>query len=176
MYRSILPCLSIACASIAVAAAAGCDRAEPGASNDAKASATAAKQVDGHGHAHGAGGHDHSHDHDAPTDTHAGPKHPLGTAKVGGFEVAVTQVGAVRPGEGATFEIRPAGAGEITAVRAWVGVEFGQGSVKAKAPRRGDFYDADLEVPAQLPAGCKVWVEIETPAGKAATAFELANG
>jgi hypothetical protein len=54
-------------------------------------------------------------------------------------------------------------------------VESGQGSVKVKAPKRGDFYDADVEVPAPLPDGGKAWVEIETAAGKSAGGFELAK-
>lgn len=145
--------------------AAACGREEPAAPTPA------AEHADDHGH-----GHDHDHaDPGAPTDSHAGPKHDLGAAQVGAFEVAVTQVGDVTPGEGATFEIRPTGADEITAVRAWVGVESGQGSVKVKAPKRGDFYDADLEVPAQLPEGSKAWVEIETAAGRSSTAFDLAR-
>ena len=100
--------------------------------------------------------------------------HPLGTAKIGAFDVAVVQVGEVKPGEGATFEIRPSSnEADITAVRAWVGSEDGQGSVKVKAPKRGDFYDADLEVPSPLPEGSKAWVEIEGAGGKAAGSFAL---
>jgi hypothetical protein len=115
-------------------------------------------------------GHDHGHD------AHSGERHDLGSAKVGTFDAAVTQIGDAHAGEGATFEIRPTGgAGEITAVRAWVGVESGQGSVKLKAPKRGDFYDADLEVPSQLPDGSKFWVEFETAAGKSNGSFELAK-
>lgn len=150
--------------------AAGCDRREP-AAPATPAPAASAEHADDHGHDHGAG---------APTDAHTGEKHDLGTANVGAFSVAVTQIGHAHAGEAATFEIRPTPApgstdADITAVRAWVGVESGQGSAKVKAPKRGDFYDADLEVPAQLPEGSKAWVEIETPAGKAATGFDLAK-
>src|SRR5688572_15057221 len=53
---------------------------------------------------------------------HAGPKHSLGKQDIAGYAVAVTQVGAVKAGASATFEIVVTGsAGKPKAVRAWVG-------------------------------------------------------
>ena len=114
------------------------------------------------------------HTHDDGKDAHAGEKHLLGTQQIGGFSVTVTQVGDVKAGEGATFEIVPAGAtGKPTAVRAWVGTEAADGSVKVKAVDRAKFFDADLEVPATLPPQSKLWVELESTAGKKIGSFDF---
>jgi hypothetical protein len=84
--------------------------------------------------------------------------------------VAVTQVGHVEAGKAATFEIVVAG-GKPKAVRAWVGVESAEGSVKVKAKETEKFFDADLEVPKPLPEKSKFWVELETAAGKTKVSF-----
>ena len=124
--------------------------------------------------------HDKDHEH-----AHDGPKHDLGKKAVAGYVVSVTQIGdAVTAGKASTFEIKvnpkdaAAGAAQPTAVRAWVGNEKAQGSVKAKAPwhEKGKFYDADLEVPAKLPDGSKLWVEVETDAGKHRASFDYKTG
>ncbi len=137
---------------------AGCGREEPAPPATPVAPA-AAEHADDHG----------------PTDAHTGEPHNLGTTTIGGYDVAVTQIGDVHAGEGATFEIRATPDADISAVRAWVGVESGQGSLKVLAPKRGDFYDADLEVPAQLAEDSRVWVELETASGRNAGSFNLAQ-
>ena len=120
--------------------------------------------------------HDHDHDHDGH---HGGPRHELGKQTVAGNVVSVTQIGdAVVAGKAVTFEIKvnPEAGGSTAkpkAVRAWVGNEKAEGSVKANAPWREKFYDADLEVPATLPAGSKLWVEVENDAGKHRASFDF---
>ena len=122
--------------------------------------------------------HDHDHEHDKDGH-HAGPKHDLGKQTAAGHSITVTQIGdAVVAGKAVTFEIKlaPDAAGAAAApkaVRAWVGTENAEGSLKAKAPWReeGKFYDADLEVPAKLPDGSKLWVEVENDAGKHKASF-----
>jgi hypothetical protein len=150
------------------------------------------KEDDSAKHSHGGGGtpaataasggeskaahkddHDHDHDH-----AHGGARHDLGKQTVAGNTVSVTQIGdAVVAGKAVTFEIKisPEAGGSAAkprAVRAWVGNEKAEGSVKANAPWREKFYDADLEVPAKLPAGSKLWVEVENDAGKNRASFD----
>ena len=154
------------------------------------------KEDDSAKHSHGTGGsppataatggesksahkHDHDHDHDHDKDGHhGGPRHELGKQTVAGNAVSVTQIGdAVVAGKAVTFEIKvsPEAAGSAAkpkAVRAWVGNEKAEGSLKGNAPWREKFYDADLEVPATLPAGSKLWVEVENDAGKHRASFD----
>jgi hypothetical protein len=115
----------------------------------------------------------HDHKSDGKEEEHKGEKKDLGKQKVGAFEVQVTQVGDVTPGEEAIFIIKPKGEGEPKAVRAWVGVESGQGSIKTKAEeeKEGEWH-AHHPVSKPLPAKSKVWVELETGAGKAKASFE----
>ena len=88
----------------------------------------------------------------------------LGTSQIAGFSVRVTQESEYKPGAKTKYFIKPEGGqGEPTAVRAWVGSESGEGSLKAKAgfdAADGD-YDAVVEVPATPPADAKLWVELE---------------
>jgi len=124
-----------------------------------------------HDHAgHDHGGHDHTADDKG---IHAGPKHELGSQKVGDATVLVRQVGEVAAGKPATFELVITGAEKPKAVRAWVGVESGDGSVKVRARETAEFYDADLEVPGPLPSGSKLWVEVEGATKTATGGFEL---
>jgi hypothetical protein len=105
-------------------------------------------------------------------DDHKGPKVDLGKQDIAGYSVAVTQYGEVKPGASMSYEIvLSGGAGKPKAVRAWYGVESAEGSVKAKAVEQAKYWDADLELPEKLPDGSKLWVEVETNAGKKKAAF-----
>jgi hypothetical protein len=119
----------------------------------------------GHGHEHKEG-EKHGEDH--------GPLTDLGTKKIGTYEVQLTLAGEVKAGEEAVFIIKPKGTEEPKAVRAWVGVESGQGSIKTKAEeeKEGEWH-AHHKVSKPMPANGKVWVELETAAGKQRAAFEL---
>ena len=65
----------------------------------------------------------------------------------------------------------------VVAVRFWIGTEDARGSVKAKAdiedPKQPNHWHTHTEVPDPLPDGSKLWVEIETDAGKTAGFFDL---
>ena len=65
--------------------------------------------------------------------------------------------------------------GKPKAVRFWVGVESGQGSVKAKAEEETpNNWHVHPEIPNPLPAGSQFWVEIEPPTGeKLKTSFDF---
>lgn len=100
----------------------------------------------------------------------------LGSTAIGSYSVASKQIGEVAPGSTATFEIYLSGRSEPPkAVRAWVGDESAKGSVKAKAVKTPDYFDADVEVPEPLPERSALWVEVETDAGKEKSSFEIAQ-
>src|SRR5687767_15081734 len=64
----------------------------------------------------------HGHEHKGDGGTHTGPKHALGKQEIAGYTVSVKQVGHIKAGAGATFEIvTTGGADKPKAVRAWVG-------------------------------------------------------
>jgi hypothetical protein len=106
---------------------------------------------------------------------HAGPKVDLGTMKIGGFDVQVTRLGELKAGEEAVFIIKPTGGtGEPKAVRAWVGVETGQGSIKTKAEeeKEGEWH-AHHAVSKPMPAKSKLWIEVEAGSTKSKGSYDL---
>lgn len=123
---------------------------------------------DGHDHKDG-DGHTHKDGHGH------GPKLDLGSQSAAGMTIAATREGGVTPGGEASFDISvTGGTGKPAAVRVWVGVQDGKGSVKSKAEAEGDGWHAHAEVPDPLPAGSKLWIEIETASGqKHVVGFEL---
>jgi hypothetical protein len=114
-------------------------------------------------------GHDgHAHAAGAPEPAHAGPKHDLGKQAVAGYTLQVSQLGAVTAGEEAIFIITVSGGtGEPKAIRAWVGVESGEGSIRtaAEEEKEGEWH-AHHKVSKPLPAKSKLWLEVESAAGK----------
>jgi hypothetical protein len=117
--------------------------------------------------AHGDDHKDHGHKDD---DHHHGPEHALGTLDIGGFKVAVNQMGDVKPGGEGDFHVKvTGGTGKVTALRAWVGAQDGKGSSKVTAKMEGEgSFDAEMDVPDPIPAGGKVWIELEVDGGKKA--------
>jgi hypothetical protein len=110
----------------------------------------------------------------AQGDEHTGTKHELGTQTIGGYTVAAARFGDLKPGEESVVELEvTGGGGKPKAVRAWVGGESGEGSAKARGEGKGDDYDVHVEVPSTLAADAKLWVEIETEAGKPRGSFDL---
>jgi hypothetical protein len=116
---------------------------------------------------------EHKDDHDHDGGVHGGPKHDLGNQKVGDLTIAVKQVGEVTAGKEGTFEITVTGASKPKAIRAWVGVNTGEGSTKVKARETHEFFDADLEVPDPLPANSKLWIELELANETKTISFDL---
>lgn len=151
-----------------------------------------------HDHDHGTSHEDHDHDHDHDGDDHEGhdhaedgheghdhaadehgghgghgKRHELGKADIGGFAVTVATLGEIEAGHEGVVDVEVSG-GAPSMVRAWVGVESAQGSLKAKLEKEGDGYHGHVEVPATLPTGSAVWIEIEDADGKrAAASFKL---
>ena len=127
-------------------------------------------------HDHKGADHTDDHDHKGDHDHEEGDLTPIGTAMIGGMEVKVSQEGELKPGGETGFDVNlPAGTAKPKAVRFWVGVESAEGSSKVKAEPEGEnTWHAHAEVPGPLPAGSKLWVEIEPETGAKATgSFDL---
>lgn len=106
-------------------------------------------------------------------DQHKGTMKELGSREIAGYTVKVTQESEVTAGEEAAFAIALSGKKDKPrAVRAWVGVQDAEGSVKGKAVAAGEEWHAHVEVPKPIPAKSQFWVEIETDAGKKKVAFD----
>ena len=101
-------------------------------------------------------------------------KHKLGRQKIGDYTVSVIMVGEAEAGKAIEFDIKLIDAKtDPKAMRVWIGTEDGAGSVKATATKKTTTYDADAKVPSPLPAGAKVWVEIETDSGTSKGSYAL---
>jgi ABC-type Zn2+ transport system substrate-binding protein/surface adhesin len=161
---------------------AGCEK-----KSEAPAKAPAAASADTHD------GHDHKpgdgHDHGTATETKAGDGHDhgdghehgptvqLGEQAAGGFTIKASRDGGITPGSDAPIDVWvTGGSAKVVAVRFWLGSEDAKGSVKAKAELEKDNWHTHVEVPKPLPAGSKLWVEVEAEGGKKSVAgFELKN-
>ncbi|MBX3384626.1 MAG: hypothetical protein KF864_14070 [Phycisphaeraceae bacterium] len=154
----------------ALALAVAVPACEKKAESPAKPSANTGGHAAGDGHDH-KDGDDHDH-----RDGHGhGPRTELGSQSAGGMTIVAAREGGVTPGGEATFDIAvTGGAGRPAAVRVWVGTQDGKGSIKGKAEAEGDGWHAHAEVPKPLPAGSKLWVEVETAKGeKHVVGFDL---
>lgn len=113
-------------------------------------------------------------------DDHSGDKHAekgknreLGSKEIAGYTAKVMQESDVKTGEeGAFVIVLSGGTGKPKAIRAWVGVQDAEGSVKGKAVAAGEEWHAHVEVPKPIPDKSQLWVEIETDAGKKKAAFD----
>jgi hypothetical protein len=95
----------------------------------------------------------------------------LGETTSNGLKFKATQDEPIKAGGEGAFDLLitgyPAG-GKPKAVRFWVGVESGQGSVKAKAEEESaDNWHTHVEVPNPLPAGSKFWAQVDPASGAA---------
>lgn len=108
----------------------------------------------------------------AEPDDHEHAKFDLGAQKISGFDVQVGQVAEAKAGEEAIFIITVKGTGKPKSIRAWIGIESGQGSIRTKADEEGDGeWHAHHEVSKPMPANSKLWLELETAAGKTKASF-----
>ncbi len=97
-------------------------------------------------------------------DSH-GTEHPLLKVKLKEFGrlIKITQLGEIEAGkEGAIMIAFNISAERISNVRAWIGIEGGSGSVKAKLDIEGDTkMHGHVEVPKPIPAESKWWFTFE---------------
>ena len=100
---------------------------------------------------------------DGPKMGDHGEEKPLGSLTIGAHTFELIQAGAITAGkEGSVDLVFPAGKPVPGTVRAWVGVESGEGSLKSKLGKEGDrAVHGHFEVPKPIPAGSKIWIEIE---------------
>lgn len=88
----------------------------------------------------------------------------LGTATIGAWTVTVS--GEIKAGAEAHLDIKRSGnTAKASAVRFWVGEQDGKGAMKGKADGAGPEYHAHVDVPNPIPAGAKLWIEIEDAKG-----------
>ena len=124
-----------------------------------------------HDHDHAAGDHDHAASHDSHSH---GVVIELGEAEAGGFKIKASRDGDVKAGGDAPIDVWVNGGKGGNAVRFWIGSEDAKGSIKAKAEVEVDHWHTHVEVPDPMPAGTKLWVEIEGDGGaKTVVGFEL---
>jgi hypothetical protein len=89
-----------------------------------------------------------------------GVERSLGNLTVAGhtFEVIVGELKADLPVD----LVWPAGKQRAEIARAWVGVESGKGSMKARLNKEGkSVLHNHVDVPKPIPEGSKLWIEIE---------------
>ncbi len=100
---------------------------------------------------------------------HGGEVIALGTSKLGTFEVRASRdkVEFKAGGDSPIDVWIDGGVGKgVTAVRFWIGTEDAKGSIKAKADIEDGKWHTHVEVPSPMPAGGRLWVEIEESGGK----------
>ncbi len=117
---------------------------------------------------------------------HGGAVIQLGSSTIGPFDVKATRdEGQIVAGKDAPIDVTVSptsgGAAKATAVRFWIGTEDARGSVKARAdienPAEPNRWHTHAEIPSPMPAGSKLWVEIEDDKGQRHTgAFDLRSG
>jgi hypothetical protein len=108
-----------------------------------------------HGHDHA--GHDHAgHDHGTAA-VHEAKAISLGKVTIANATIEVSRDGEITAGK--TIELHVALTTDKLApkaVRLWIGMDSGKGSVKAKADMHGNHGHAQVEVPDPLPEGAAV--------------------
>ncbi len=107
---------------------------------------------------------DHGHEHGH---TNEGKAHHLGEALIADANYHVTSYGEIVPGEEAVISIEVEQGKAPSELRIWVGAKNGRGSVKTllKADSHGHFH-GHLEVPAKLPEGSAIWIDVATMSGR----------
>ncbi len=147
----------------AVSTLTGCEDKKPAAGS------STAPKADDHGHDHGPNG-----EHAAPKAGHGGPVIALGEQTIGSFSAKATRdQGQIVAGKDAPIDVTVTPAAGATAkavaVRFWIGTQDAKGSVKAKAeiedPKDPNRWHVHAEIPNPMPAGSKLWVEIEDDKG-----------
>jgi hypothetical protein len=113
----------------------------------------------------------------APGAGHHGKMLQLGSGTAGAFAIrASREEGAIKAGGDAPVDVAVTAGPKVVAVRLWIGLEDGKASIKALAELEelGNTWHTHVEVPDPLPAGSKLWVEVEGEGGaKSVASFDL---
>jgi hypothetical protein len=100
--------------------------------------------------------------------------HKLGRKKIGDYTVSVILIGEAEAGAKVKFDIKLIDAkADPKALRVWIGTEDAKDEAKTALVKGEKTYAADVTVPSPLPAGAKIWVEVETDSGKAGGSYEM---
>lgn len=110
---------------------------------------------------HGEEGHQETN-HEGGGDDH-GESHALGKMKAHGREFSIVQLGDIHAGEEGAVEIEFASAADrIATTRAWIGIESGNGSTKAKLDLEGTTtLHGHIDVPSPLPSDSQLWFSFD---------------
>lgn len=156
--------------AVAVLLQSGCRQETPSA-----ADSSAKRTEDSHVHDDGT-----VHTDVPPAPGHGGPIVELGTTTIGPFSVRASRDhGEIKAGGDAPIDVWLTGGdiSKVTVVRFWIGTEQGDNFVKAKAdieiPSEPNHWHTHAEVPDPMPAGSKLWVEIEVDGQKQVGSFDL---
>ena len=174
-FSRLLTLLSL----IAFLTLTGCngDSADSGSSGNTEHAAG-----DGHDHDHDGDDHDHEGedhddhdhgddddhdhgDHDDHDDHDHGDAHELGSVTIDGAEFKVSISGEIEPNAETHIDLVQTGGPKPAAVRLWIGIESGSGSLKSKADGHDNHFHGHAEVPAQIPANAALWIEVESASG-----------
>lgn len=105
-----------------------------------------------------------------------GDEKPIGPMTIGAYSFTVVQLGDVKAGAEAVFELEFAKDAKVPPLaRAWLGVESGQGSMKVRFGKEGDHgLHAHVPAPDVLGADARLWIEVEADGKteRAATAWK----
>ena len=162
--------------ALAIVVLPGCNKETPSSTGGSSAK----KDADIHTHDDGTVHSDHDDATASGGAGHGGAIIELGSATIGAFPVRASRdQGEIKAGGDAPIDVWLTGGdlSSVTAVRFWIGTESGAESVKAKAdieiPAEPNHWHTHAEVPSPIPAGSKLWVEIESAGQKQIGSFEL---
>lgn len=96
-----------------------------------------------------------------------GERVALGAVAVGEHTFDVFQLGKIEAGAESDFDFDfPAGKSLPGTVRVWIGEESGKGSMKVRFAKETESrMHGHPEVPSPIPAGSRLWIEIESASG-----------
>ena len=106
-------------------------------------------------------------DHAGHNHTDEGIIHKLGRVSIANITYEVMLHGEITPGGAAAIQIEVEYKKAPGELRVWIGAQNGRGSVKSllRADEHGHFH-GHLEVPAKLPHGSAVWLDMVTNNGR----------
>jgi hypothetical protein len=107
---------------------------------------------------------------------HHGDQIELGSLELAGFPMTARRGKDLQPGGELDLDlVFPAGKPLPPVARAWIGAQGAAGSLRTKLGKEGDnVLHGHVEVPKPLPAGSRLWVELEPGGGaKVSGSFDL---
>ena len=147
--------LSLAAVAAATLLVAGCKDHDDHAGHDHNGSAA----HDDHDHAEHAEMGDHEE-----ADAH-GDARSLGSVEVAGSTLDISVSGDVTPGNELHLNVKHTSGPIPGTIRLWVGDAEATGALKSKVDSSDGKFHGHVEVPAEVPEGAMLWIEIEDENG-----------